>query len=217
MDIYRDKSRALAIGVTAALCLCRPVAAAEADREARFSGAYAGVNLVSQNVWGGSLVNGVDVLAQDRRTVTEFNAGLRKQTAGGWVFGVEFQYGTLDGDLNHVDTGASLSVQYRNSSQFGFGGEIGRVIGASGRNLLFLYGYETTREFDVSIQNGLLTGSQTDEQGFFRYGLGLETVWTPRIRTEVLVGTYRVDFGSQITNIDVSGESELALGLVYAF
>jgi hypothetical protein len=43
----------------------------------------------------------------------------------------------------------------------------------------------------------------------------LETTWSKRLRSRVALGTYRVDFGDALTNVVISGEIDLNVGLSY--
>lgn len=192
--------------------------AANADESTDFRGPYLGVTVGTQNVWGGSLIGAVDVLSQDRREVFGVDLGWRWQTESGWVFGAELQFGKLDGDFTLGAVGDPLFITYDNDSQFGFGGHVGKVLGERRRNLLYVYAYETEREFDVEVTDSQFGAfRQTDEQGFLRFGFGLETTWTDRLRSRVMFGSYRVDFGGVATNIDIDRKADINVGLVYGF
>ena len=184
--------------------------------EATFDGFYLGAALASQNVWGGSLIGGIDVLSEDRRLIAEVSLGWRHGIFENWVVGVEVQAGLLDGDLHRESGPAGLSIEYANDSQFGFGVNLGRILGSGRRQLLYAYAYETKRDFDVTINHPSFGSfTQSDEQGLLRYGLALETAWSDRLRTKLAVGTYRVDFGDALTNIDIGSDLDIGIGLVY--
>ena len=194
----------------------RHAAAASDASESIFDGIYLGAALSAGNVWGGSQVGGVDVLAEDQRVVAEFSIGWRHAVFDNWVVGVEIQAGVLDGDLHHETDSAGLSIDYANDSQYGFGVNAGRILGSGRRHLLYAYAYETKRDFDVTIDHpsfGIFT--QSDRQGFLRYGLALETAWSESLRTKLAVVTYRVDFGDALTNIDIGSDLDISVGLVY--
>lgn len=209
MDIRIDR-------VIASTCLLLAVAVTTGEAQApeAFDGFHFGAGLASQNVWGGSLVDGIDVLAQDRRMVLELSGGWRKQF-GRFVAGVEAQFGFLDGTLFHANPVDSLTVQYEGNRQNGFGLTVGGVLGSRHQTLLFAYAFETTRRFEVVIQDGSRLLRQKDEQGFLRYGIGAETRLVGGLGLRATIGAYRVDFGDLVTNIDVSGEMEYTLGVVY--
>jgi hypothetical protein len=195
-----------------------PLHSAEAGDtdEGTFDGFYLGAALTSQNVWGGSLIGGIDVLSEDRRSVAEVSLGWRHGIFENWVVGVEVQAGLLDGDLRLETDSGGLAIDYANDSQFGFGVNVGRILGPGRRHLLYAHAYETKRDFDVTINHpsyGVFT--QSDEQGFLRYGLTLETTWSDRLRTKLAVGTYRVDFGDALTNIDIGSDLDISIGLVF--
>lgn len=85
-----------------------------------FDGLYLGANAGSQNLFGGSFVDGTDVLAQESRFVAELFTGFRKQFLKGRLLaGAEVQIGFTDGDLLHQDPDKSLRINYKNSFQSG--------------------------------------------------------------------------------------------------
>lgn len=183
-----------------------------------FDGIYVGMSAGSQNLFGGSFVNGVDVLAQDSRFVTELYAGFRKQfLKRRFLAGIEFQIGFTDGNLKHSEPAKPLFITYKNSFQSGLGLTLGVALGKQRRFLLFAYGNETTRKFDVKIseQNGSYT--QQDEQGMLRYGIGLEMQIYKVLNIRASTGRYRVDFGELITNIDVEDKMDFMLGVICQF
>ncbi len=111
-----------------------------------FDGLYLGVSTGYQNIFGGSFVNGVDVLAQDTRKVWEIPIGYRKQfIKGRYLLGLEYSFGFTDGNLMHTDDINQLEITYENDSQSGFGGIGGITIGR--KRSLLIYGYlnETSR------------------------------------------------------------------------
>ena len=190
-------------------------AANDADQDS-FDGFYLGVSLASQNVWGGSMIGGIDVLTEDRRVIAEASLGWRHRISENWVAGVEVQAGLLDGDLRRERYSGGVSIEYANNSQLGYGVNLGRTLGSDRRHLLYAYAYETRRDFDVTIHHpshGIF--NQSDEQGFLRYGFALETIWSQRLRTKLALGTYRVDFVDTRTNIDIGTDLDISIGLVY--
>lgn len=217
MVLERIKSTWVCGLVTLATALA-PVHTAHAeDYEAGpFDGFYVGLAIASQNVWAGSLIDGVDVLAEDRRTVAEVSLGWRGRVFGHWFLGFEVQAGYLDGDLRRDEAPDGPSIDYANDLQVGFGVSFGRILGSSRRHILYVYAYETERDFDVTITDPRYgTFTQSDEQGFLRYGIALESAWTDRLRWKFALGTYRVDFGDAQTNIDIGSDIDVSIGLVY--
>ena len=61
-----------------------------------FSGLYGGVEVGRQNIIGGSLIDDIDVLTQDTRTVLGFQGGLRYQFDMGFLIGIEGSIGLMD-------------------------------------------------------------------------------------------------------------------------
>ena len=177
-----------------------------------FDGFHLGAALATQNVWGGSFVDGVDMLSQDRRTVVELQGGWRKQF-GWFVAGASVQYGFLDGGLVLAEPERSLEVTYANDGQFGFGASAGVALESRWPIHAFAYAFETSRSFDVIVRQGDRLFRQNDEQGFLRYGVGVEAAISGRWHVRGTAGTYRVDFGDLVTNIDVSGELDVSLGV----
>ena len=182
-----------------------------------FGGFFAGVGFSSQNVIGGSLIGGRDVLARDHRNVADFLLGWRKQFANRLVVGLEAQVGFVDGDLTQTDAATGYEIEYENDSQVAFGLTLGRVLGSRQRWLVYAYAYETEREFDVVIRSGGLSFTQNDEQGILRLGLGAELSFASPFRLRLSAGTTRADFGGAITNIDADGRLEVGSGVVFSF
>jgi hypothetical protein len=196
----------------AALGLIGGTGTLESQEAEAFDGFYAGAAAASQNVWGGSFVAGVDVLAQERRPVLELAGGWRKQF-GWFVAGAEIQYGFLDGTLSHSEAGGSLSFHYENDRQLGYGLTAGAAVGGGWPVVLYAYAFETSRSFDVTIREGQRVFRQSDEQGFLRYGVGAEARLSGRLGLKGTIGSYRVDFGDKVTNIDVGGELDVTFGV----
>lgn len=179
-----------------------------------FGGLYGGVGFSSQNVVGGSLLGGRDVLSRANREVADLFLGWRKQFGNGLVIGVEAQVGIVDGDLTQTDSATGYEVEYRNDSQKAFGMTLGWVVGSQQRWLLYAYATETEREFDVTISTGVSSFTQNDKQGMLRLGLGTEVSWGGPFRLRLSAGTTRSDFGGAITNIDADGKFEVGTGFV---
>jgi hypothetical protein len=184
----------------------------------RFDGFYLGANAGSQNLFGGSFVDGVDVLAQDSRFVAELFTGFRKQfLKGRLVAGAELQFGFTDGDLLHQDFANSLTIKYKNNFQNGYGLTLGGVFLKEKSLLAYAYAFETERKFDVSVHQDGGSFKQKDEQGMLRYGLGLETIIWRGLRFRSTLGRLRVDFGNLKTNIRVDDKWDFTAGVVWQF
>jgi len=183
-----------------------------------FDGIYGGLGLGSQNIFGGSFVNEMDVLAQESRFVLELSSGYRKQFLKNRLLaGVEFQLGFTNGDLKHTDPTEQLTISYENNTQAGFGLTMGVVLGSKKNYLVFLYGNETTRKFDVTITDSGGSYQQTDEQGMLKYGFGGEVRIYKKLNMRATIGALRVDFGDLVTNIDVEDKLDIMAGVVYQF
>jgi hypothetical protein len=180
-----------------------------------FDGFYFGINGGSQNVFGGSFVNGIDILAQESKFVTELCLGYRKQfLKNRLVLGLQYQMGFLNGNLSYYDSAEPLTINYKNSFQSGFGGLFGFTVGAKKNWLIMGYINETKRKFNVRIQQGASKFSQMDEQGMLKYGVGIERKLYRKINVRGQFGGLNVDFGKLITNIDVEDKYDLTLGII---
>ncbi len=190
-----------------------------AQQEAKsFDGFYLGANVGSQNLFGGSFVDGVDVLAQESRFVAEFAAGFRKQFLKNRLLaGVEFQFGFTDGNLMHIDPEKQLEIHYKNNTQSGIGLTEGVALGKHRNIMAFAYGNETTRKFDVTITDQFGPYKQKDEQGMLKYGIGLEMPVYKKMNIRATIGGLRVDFGDQVTNINVEDKLDATFGIIYQF
>ena len=156
----------LLIGVAGASAQSAP----DGDRR-HFSGFHLGMNVGSQNLFGGAFIDGIDVLAQERRRVIEFSAGLRRQFLGDHLLvGAEVQYGLTDGDLMHFDAPSQSDVSYENLSQRGFGLTLGYAGGPGGNVAIYSYAYATDRNFEISVVDPNGSYGQTDGQSFLQYG-----------------------------------------------
>lgn len=183
-----------------------------------FDGLHLGANAGSQNIFGGSFVDGVDVLAQESRFVAELFTGFRKQFfKGRMMAGAEVQIGFTDGDLTHYDADKPLTINYENNFQSGYGLTLGAVFFKKKTLLAYAYAFETARKFDVTIRDGFSTYRQKDEQGMLKYGLGLEAKIWRGLHTRITLGRLRVDFGDQITNIEVDDKWDFTIGVLYQF
>jgi hypothetical protein len=210
----------LACRVLLALGLAVSIGAEEPDSssgapERPFDGFYAGVEVGRQNIIGGSLVRGVDTLQQESRGVVSFPLGWRRQV-GRFVFGAEFVYGRVDGDLERVEPNAALRIAYENDSQTQIGGSLGYALGGGRRTLLFAYLGEVSRSFDVTIRLGNEVILQGDEQGLLRYGVGGEWTVSKRLRARLTIGSSRASFDGT-TNIEPEKPLDAALGLIVQF
>ena len=183
-----------------------------------FDGFYAGVEMGSQNIFGGSLIDGKDILVQKSGFVIDFYGGFRKQFLKDRLLaGVELLFGITNGDLMHSNPEEVLEIMYKNNTQFGYGLTLGVVVGKQKRFLIFAYGIETKRKFDVDVKQGIWQFSQTDKQGMLKYGLGLEAQVYKMINVRAKVGGLSVDFGGLETNIDVEDKMDVMFGVLFQF
>ena len=101
-------------------------------------GFHAGINIGVQNVFGGSFVNEMDILAQESKFVTEILAGYRIQFLNDrLVGGLQLQFGFLDGDLSHADAANELFIDYSTNTQWSYGATLGVTVGEDKRLLIF--------------------------------------------------------------------------------
>lgn len=187
--------------------------------EKSFDGPYLGVNVGAQNIFGGALIDELDVLSQKSGFVLEFSSGYRWQfSRNKLVFGAELQYGITDGNLEQTDTRNQMKIDYENNSQFGYGLNFGVALGKKRCVLLTTYAYITRRSFDINIRE--TTGfafTQKDVQRFIRYGLVLESPIYKRLHLKASIGRIYVDYGDLETNMDVDDKWDIAIGANYQF
>lgn len=200
-----------------AIVLTLPCAAAAAAAEPgpAFSGPYLALDMSRQNTIAGALVAGVDTLAQASRGVGTLAAGYRHQFTGGFVIGLEGSYGVTDGNLRLEDAANSLSIDYKNSTQYAIGGTFGYAVGPE--TLLYAYVSETKRSFGVVVRGPLGVGNQDDKQGLLRYGLGVERRISGPVGIRASIGSSRADFGGRPANITPSTRIDVSLGAVWQF
>ena len=183
-----------------------------------FDGLYLGANIGSQNIFGGSNINGLDVLAQESRMVVDFSSGFRKQfLKNRFLFGIEVQFGLTDGTLKHSDQENQLEISYKNKTQYGIGITTGVTLGKHNNFLILAYLNETKRKFDVMIIESIYHYTQQDKQGILKYGIGVEARVYKRLNVRFTIGGLRVDFGDLETNIDVEDKLDVTLGVIHSF
>ena len=184
----------------------------------KFDCLYFGLTVGLQNVVGGSLVNGKDLLARDTRPTLDLNVGYRFQVCNKkLVLGPEISFGIVRGNLEYDDPTQGINVQYRNHTQRSLGGIIGLVIGSDKNSLVYVYTNEIKRQFDVTIIDSFGSYKQKDKQGMLRYGGGFEFPLGTDIHLRTSVGSGRADFGDQITNIQVNNKLDFMSGVVLQF
>ena len=203
--------------ISTSLAFCFGGLWAQSDSR-QFTGIYAGVVAGSQNLFGGSNINGADVLAQSSRGAVDFPLGYRRQfLSGRFLAGAEFIWGLTDGRLKHEDRARQLSIRYENNSQWSIGLTAGYVFGKKRSNLTFLYLNETTRQFDVFIVDQYGPYKQQDEQGMLKFGVGVERRLLKALHVRLTAGRLYADFGDRVTNIDVNDKWDVMGGLAYQF
>jgi hypothetical protein len=190
------------------------------ERQPTFSGLLLAVDGARQSVIAGALHAGVDVLHQQTKFAALGSIGVRGQLPIGTVIGIELGAGPLHSRFVQSEPAMDIRVRYLGSRQRSIGAQLGQVVGARRRSLIYAYAYEMTRTFDVTIE-GPFGGSSTfpvtgqrDEQGILRFGLGVERMANDWLSVRVNAGTARADFGNRPTNIDVSRPFEFGVGLV---
>ena len=183
-----------------------------------FDGPLIGLEVGLQNYFSGSAIGNVDVLTRDTNVVTDVFVGYRKQLVGGRLLvGLRANYGFADGDLRQTGYLGEFDLVHENDTQIGFGGELGVVLGSRRVLALFAYGYETERDFEVTITSTSGRFRQSDEQGVFRFGVGAELHLRRGLHVRGTVGTGRADFGDRMTSQDVDGRTDFAIGVVAQF
>ncbi|EAR00558.1 porin family protein [Maribacter sp. HTCC2170] len=187
--------------------------------ESYFDGPYVGLTLGAQNIFGGALIDDLDVLGQKSALVIELSAGYRIQFLNDrFIAGAALQFGITDGDLTQTDTRNQMMVDYKNNSQFGYGIQIGVALGKKKAFLLYAFGNVTKRNFDITImETSGFDFTQKDGQRFGRYGLGVEIPMLKKFNITANVGRVSVDYGDLETNKDVDDKTDFNLGVVYQF
>ena len=212
----RGSRRYWALPILALFLTGSPVLGQQAGSDKVFDGLFFGLEVGAQNYFGGARIGTTDVLTRDTRWVADLSLGYRKQILDDRLYvGLRVHYGVTDGDLRNPDFGPGVTLFYDNDSQVGVGGEVGLVLGSRRRLALFLYGYETERDFDVTITTSTGSFHQSDEQGVFRFGLGVELRFRKGFHVRGTLGTGRADFGDRAVSQDVDGRTDVGLGVVF--
>ncbi len=188
-------------------------------RDSVFDGFYVGTSVGSQNIFGGALINDLDLLTQKSGLVLEITPGYRRQLLNNrFLVGFELQLGFTDGDLVGFDSRFQFDVFYKNNIQRGFGLIAGVMVGPNRRFLIYSYGHVTNRDFDIEFteSNGTVH-NQEDGQRFLRYGVGVEAPILKKTAVRAWVGGVDVDFGDLVTSQDVEDKLDVNVGLIYAF
>ena len=167
-----------------------------------------------QNLIGGALVSGVDVLSQASRMVGTVSVGVRAETSFGLVAGFDVGMGVARGNLHLVDPSGPLEVTYRNRTQRHWNVMVGHALGDDRRTTVHLYLSEVSRSFDVDVDEAGARYSQRDGQGLLRFGLGVEREVTDAAALRVRVGTSQADFGGRPTNITPTRPVDVMIGAV---
>ncbi len=182
-----------------------------------FDGLYFGITGGSQNIFGGALIDNLDLLGQKSGLVVEFLSGYRKQFKNSrFLLGAEAHFGLTDGNLVETDPRYLFDVNYKNNTQYGFGINGGFILGKNKNFLLYSYAHVINRKFDVEFitTNGILN-TQKDGQGFIRYGLGVEVNLIKKFNARASFGKLNVDFGDLIISQDVEDKFDFNLGIIY--
>ena len=195
---------------------CSTLVQAQSETQVDHSGLYIGLNGGIQNLFGGSFVNDIDILAQESRFVSEIPFGYRWQLFNSrFIAGLEVHIGFTDGKLSHQDANEPLEITYKNKFQSGKGITLGVALGRNRDWILFGYAHETKRKFDVDIRQREFRFQQTDKQGMLKYGFGVEKNLFNKFNIRGTFGALNVDFGDLPTNIDVEDKFDFTLGFIY--
>lgn len=187
------------------------VAPAAQAQDGTFEGFYAGGEVSHHNVIAGADVAGVDVLEQDSVIGLGAFAGYRRQLPGGIVLGGEVSAGWEDADLRYSNPPPGIT--YDNGFYWRYGGLVGLALNDD--TLAYVYVHETSRNFDVTINNSV---HQEDEQGLLGYGLGVEFLMREigpyGMLLRARVGTSHGNFDAP-RNIDPSKPVDVSIGLAF--
>lgn len=193
--------------------------AQEASDDKKFDGIYLSSSVGIQNIFGGALIDELDLLAQKSGFVLETSLGYRRQFAKErMLVGVELQFGLTNGDLTETDIRNQSKVTYENSSQGGYGLTIGGILGKSRGLLVFGYLNNTRRNFDIEItETDGRAYTQKDGQVFIRYGIGAEfPVWR-RFHIKASFGSVITDYGDLTISQSVDDKMDFNLGATFQF
>jgi hypothetical protein len=166
-----------------------------------------------QNIIGGALVSGVDVLSQARRTVGTVSLGVRAESSFGLVAGFDVGVGVARGNLRLVDPDGPLEVSYKNRTQRHWNVMVGQALGPARETTIHLYLSEVSRSFEVDVNEAGARYHQRDGQGLLRFGVGIEREVTSATALRLRVGTSRADFGGRRTNITPSRLVDVMVGM----
>ncbi|GMV03931.1 MAG: hypothetical protein AMXMBFR53_02130 [Gemmatimonadota bacterium] len=194
---------ALLLTASTAIAACVPGETRAQSAASRGSvGLVLSFDVGGQNIIGGALVSGVDVLAQARRAVGTVSVGIRAETSFGLVGGIAIGFGAAKGDLRHEDASVPLEVGYRNRTQRHWELMVGQSFGPGRETDVHLYLSEVSRDFEVDVVEKGVRYQQRDGQGLLRFGVGLERKLSPHFGVRGRIGTSRADFGGRVTNIE---------------
>ena len=205
----------IALTLTAAGCggaIAGPLDLARGATDVAFDGLYIAADVGRQDLVGGALIGGVDLLEQRQRFAGNLALGYRKQF-GRFVFGAEGGYGVVDGRLSVSDPG--LQIEARNGTQSFYGLQAGYVANRNRDLMAFAYLSEVSRTFNLDIVSMGAAFSQRDEQGMLRFGAGIERRVAGGLHARITAGTARGKFDSAI--MKPSRHVEFAAGLVIQF
>ncbi len=187
------------------------------NTDKRFQGLYTGVSFSIQNIFGGALIDDLDVLAQKSGFVLELLAGYRLQLLDRrLVIGAEYLYGFTNGDMTIQDPRYSFAVNYQNDQQIGLSLNVGYAFGESRDYLAYFMIGQGRRNFDISFtdQSGILY-VQEDQQNFDRFGLGFESNITNKISARLNASKVFVDYGDLKVSQDVEDKLDFNLALIF--
>ena len=212
--IQTCKHLSVLTALTVVMTALSPIAQAN-EPGPRYQGVYTGISIGKQNYFGGAFLDDLDVLSQKSARLIDLSAGWRTPLSEGWVLAIEGAYGIADGNLFLQN--ANYTIDYQNEYQLSGGLIAGKIVGQAKNWMLFAYSYFTLRKFDIQISSATGSFSQQDEQGVWRYGLGLERRLLKNWSVRASLGQTYVDLGGLKTNIEVNDKADAMIGLVYQF
>ena len=179
------------------------------------SGPYLGLGVSNQSVVSGAAIAGFDVLAKDRRTVTEVSGGYRFPLSQHVFIGAEVQYGALNGELSFNSNEFGVHIDYDTDSQISYGLTFGGQL--SERTVLSIYALELERDFDIVIQSPFGEFTQKDSQGALRYGVVLEALLNNRWSVKSSLGRVKTGIAKSKNNITYGTQIDFGVSLNYYF
>ncbi len=199
-------------------CLLFPLAfSLQGQHLKHFDGMYVGLAGGQQHLFGGALLDGIDVLAERSSWVWEGALAYRKQLLSNRVVvGVELVFGLTNGQLRQIDSRSQVEVDYKNETQTAIGVSLGWVPDLPRKTLVFVFAQRLRRQFDISFNS--LDGmhhTQLDTQNFDNFGLGAEYSLRKRWNLRASLSKSVVDFGDLETSLELNNPLNYSLGITF--